>query len=571
YTHIIDQLTSGEMMSSEDTALEQAITDYNQTEKAIKPDTLYHLFARQTIKTPENIAIECQGRAVTYQELQVMSNRISSFLEEKGIQPNEYVGVIVDREIETIASILAVLKIGAAYIPINPEFPKERQSYIVKDGNCKVVLTAELVKTIVSSYKESKRESVAVPEQIAYAIYTSGSTGKPKGVIIKNEAVINTILDINEKYSVNETDRFIGLSSMSFDLSIYDIFGAFSAGATLVMIEDQRDIKKIHDIVKEEKITVWNSVPMIMEMLVNYMDETENKSNAGVINYDELPELRLVLLSGDWIPVHLPERIKDHFVESEVISLGGATEASIWSIYYPIKTVKAEWTSIPYGYPLSNQTYYVLNYENDPCPIGVKGELYIGGKGVAEGYLNDKEKTEASFIDHPDFGRIYRTGDMGVLTQEGYIEFLGRKDHQIKVRGYRVELGEIESVILEHRQVRNAVVINQKDARNQDVLYAYVTGHQSLPPTDLKEFLSLKVPEYMIPSYIVQIEEVPLTSNGKVDRKKLLALDVTDQASIGRKIKEPRTEIERDLVGIWKSVLKTNEISIDDNFFELGG
>ncbi|QEQ04513.1 amino acid adenylation domain-containing protein [Bacillus velezensis] len=571
YTYIIDQLTSGEMMSSEDTALEQAITDYNQTEKAIKPDTLYHLFARQTIKTPENIAIECQGRAVTYQELQVMSNRISSFLEEKGIQPNEYVGVIVDREIETIASILAVLKIGAAYIPINPEFPKERQSYIVKDGNCKVVLTAELVKTIVSSYKESKRESVAVPEQIAYAIYTSGSTGKPKGVIIKNEAVINTILDINEKYSVNETDRFIGLSSMSFDLSIYDIFGAFSAGATLVMIEDQRDIKKIHDIVKEEKITVWNSVPMIMEMLVNYMDETENKSNAGVINYDELPELRLVLLSGDWIPVHLLERIKDHFVESEVISLGGATEASIWSIYYPIKTVKAEWTSIPYGYPLSNQTYYVLNYENDPCPIGVKGELYIGGRGVAEGYLNDKEKTEASFIDHPDFGRIYRTGDMGVLTQEGYIEFLGRKDHQIKVRGYRVELGEIESVILEHRQVRNAVVINQKDARNQDVLYAYVAGHQSLPPTDLKEFLSLKVPEYMIPSYIVQIEEVPLTSNGKVDRKKLLALDVTDQASIGRKIKEPRTEIERDLVDIWKSVLKTDEISIDDNFFELGG
>ncbi|MFP2988546.1 non-ribosomal peptide synthetase, partial [Bacillus velezensis] len=167
--------------------------------------------------------------------------------------------------------------------------------------------------------------------------------------------------------------------------------------------------------------------------------------------------------------------------------------------------------------------------------------------------------------------RIYRTGDMGVLTQEGYIEFLGRKDHQIKVRGYRVELGEIESVILEHRQVRNAVVINQKDARNQDVLYAFVAGHQSLPPTDLKEFLSLKVPEYMIPSYIVQIEEVPLTSNGKVDRKKLLALDVTDQASIGRKIKEPRTEIERDLVDIWKSVLKTDEISIDDNFFELGG
>ncbi|MED4802322.1 AMP-binding protein, partial [Bacillus atrophaeus] len=228
-------------------------------------------------------------------------------------------------------------------------------------------------KSIISNYEESKSDSKASPDQIAYAIYTSGSTGKPKGVVITHQAVTNTIIDINSKFKVNARDRFIGLSSMSFDLSIYDIFGAFSVGATLVMIEDQRDVKTIYHIVKEKGITVWNSVPMIMEMLVNYMDEEEKKPSIEAIDYDELPDLRLVLLSGDWIPVTLPERIQDHFIDSKVISLGGATEASIWSIYYPINQVKKEWASIPYGYPLANQTYYVLDYNSELCPVGVKG------------------------------------------------------------------------------------------------------------------------------------------------------------------------------------------------------
>ncbi|MGK9269356.1 amino acid adenylation domain-containing protein, partial [Bacillus inaquosorum] len=408
-------------------------------------------------------AIEYKDRGITYQELKVMSNRIARYLEINGVQTNDYVGVIVNREIETVANILAILKIGAAYIPINPDFPKERQTYILQDGKCKVTLTSELTKSIISTYEESKSDCKVSPDQIAYAIYTSGSTGKPKGVVITHQAVTNTIIDINSKFKVNARDRFIGLSSMSFDLSIYDIFGAFSVGATLVMIEDQRDVKTIYHTVKENGITVWNSVPMIMEMLVNYMDEEEKKPSIEAIDYDALPDLRLILLSGDWIPVTLPERIQDHFVDSKVISLGGATEASIWSIYYPINKVKKEWTSIPYGYPLANQTYYVLDYNNELCPIGVKGELFIGGKGVAEGYLNAKEKTEASFIEHPSYGRLYKTGDMGVFTQDGYIEFQGRKDYQIKIRGYRVELGEIESVILEHRKVKNVTVINRKD------------------------------------------------------------------------------------------------------------
>ncbi|WP_141292228.1 non-ribosomal peptide synthetase, partial [Bacillus atrophaeus] len=564
YVAIIENLLANNQFSyPSHSNLERVVSEYNDTSKVIQPDTLYRLFERQALETPENVAIEFKDRGITYQELRVMSNRIARYLEMNGVQTNDFVGVIVNREIETIANILAVLKTGAAYIPINPDFPKERQTYILQDGECKISLTHELAKSIISTYEESKSDSKASPDQIAYAIYTSGSTGKPKGVVITHQAVTNTIIDINSKFKVNARDRFIGLSSMSFDLSIYDIFGAFSVGATLVMIEDQRDVKTIYHIVKEKGITVWNSVPMIMEMLVNYMDEEEKKPSIEAIDYDELPDLRLVLLSGDWIPVTLPERIQDHFIDSKVISLGGATEASIWSIYYPINQVKKEWASIPYGYPLANQTYYVLDYNSELCPVGVKGELYIGGKGVAEGYLNAKEKTEASFIEHPSYGRLYKTGDVGVFTQEGYIEFQGRKDHQIKIRGYRVELGEIESVILEHRKVKNVTVINRKDKRNQDVLCAYVVGNQSLDINELKTFIGSQVPIYMVPTYIVQIEEIPLTGNGKVDRKRLLEKEITDQDQIIKKaIKQARTETEKKLVEIWRNVLDVEDISI---------
>ncbi|WP_169513131.1 AMP-binding protein, partial [Bacillus fungorum] len=313
-----------------------------------------------------------------------------------------------------IIGILGILKIGAAYIPLASDIPLKRKETIFKDSNCKMELNTTLINEILSKEYTHYVEDQSQPDSIAYAIYTSGSTGTPKGVVIKHQAAVNTILDINSKFDVTEKDKVIGLSNLSFDLSVYDIFGTLAAGATLVLIEDQRDVKAVRETVLQKGITIWNSVPMVMEMLVDYCESINN--NNEIIDYSDLPDLRLVLLSGDWIPLSLPERIKEQFLGSEVISLGGATEASIWSIYYPIEEVSEEWKSIPYGYPLSNQTYYVLNYANEICPIGVKGELYIGGMGLAEGYLNDQEKTNTAFINHPQLGRIYKTGDMGKMT-----------------------------------------------------------------------------------------------------------------------------------------------------------
>ncbi|HHU52055.1 MAG TPA: AMP-binding protein [Firmicutes bacterium] len=290
----------------------------------------------------------------------------------------------------------------------------------------------------------------------------------------------------------------------------------------------------------------------------------ENELTTGLSN-----DLRLVLLSGDWIPVKLPERIEEYFCQAKIVSLGGATEASIWSIYYPIDQVKEDWVSIPYGMPLANQKFYVLDYEHRLCPVGVPGELYIGGLGVAEGYLNDPEKTRNSFIHHPKLGRLYRTGDYGILHKNGYIEFLGRKDHQVKIRGYRIELGEIESCLLKHSSVKRAVVVDVKDKEGTKSLCAYIVPKARVTGRELREHLVKLLPDYMIPSYFVQLQELPLTPNGKVNIKALPEPEQT--MDDGNEYTEAQNEIEEKLVTIWTSVLGVEKVGTNDNFFEKGG
>jgi len=399
-------------------------------------------------------------------------------------------------------------------------------------------------------------------EDIAYTIYTSGSTGRPKGVVISHGAAANTIIDINRKFNVNENDRIIGLSSMCFDLSVYDIFGALAAGAALVMIEDQRDALELIKTVEEKQITIWNSVPAIMDMMIESIDpDTSNTS------------LRLVMVSGDWVPLGLPDKVRQHFENAEVISLGGATEAAIWSIYYAVKEIKKIWKSIPYGMPLANQKFYVLNYEMELCPPGVAGELYIGGAGVAEGYMNDEEKTRASFIKHPGLGRLYKTGDFGVLHSEDdlnetYIEFMGRKDHQVKIRGYRIELGEIENCLLKHDFITSAVVVDKTDALGKKVLCGYyISDDDELTDEELKVFLGRHLPDYMIPSYFIQLYEIPVTPNGKIDRKALPMPDFNTEDNYAA----PADEAEKALCSIWEEVLGIEKVGINDNYFDLGG
>jgi amino acid adenylation domain-containing protein len=409
-----------------------------------------------------------------------------------------------------------------------------------------------------------RTDGPATPDDLAYVIFTSGSTGLPKGVMIDHHGALNTVADVNDRFGVGPDDRALALSSLSFDLSVYDIFGPLAVGGAVVMPDAgaHRDPAAWLELLETARVTLWNSVPALMELLVEHMSVKEATSTT----------LRLVMLSGDWLPVTLPDRIRRVLGGPEVVSLGGATEASIWSILYPIGEVPADWPSIPYGRPMRNQTFHVLDDMLRPRPTGVPGQLYIGGVGLAQGYLRDEAKTKASFIVHPATGqRLYRTGDLGRFLPSGDIEFLGREDFQVKVQGYRIELGEIETAITQHPRIRAAVAVVQGEPRGAKRLVAFVvpqTAHEV--PQDLRDFLGGKLPRYMVPDVYVEIDALPLTANGKVDRR---ALVVPEQAAeeAGPPYEAPRTPVEEVVAEVWADMLKVERVGVHDNFFALGG
>ncbi|MPQ34078.1 SagB/ThcOx family dehydrogenase [Clostridium estertheticum] len=940
FTNLITSIVANEDICGFKLSCEHSklIEKYNDTNNEFIPTTLQKLFIEQVNKTPQNIAIEYENDKITYSELHQKSNKIAHFLHDQNIGSGDIVGVLAYRCIDTIVNIMGILKSGAAYVPIEPEYPENRKKFIISDAKCKITLEPNFyTKNNIEAFPEDNIDLINKPEDIAYVIYTSGSTGKPKGVVITHKAVTNTIIDINNKFNVNENDKIMGISSMCFDLSVYDIFGALSSGAALVLVKDQRDVVNLVKTVEDHKVTIWNSAPAVLDLAIdsiaydfpeknqkqyfwspmfqwsfignqlyvgnktypgnvgnlfpklyfisqngitlksmhrefpsidiltldsifnkfvddkifidsiltpeelfttqsnlfdnpygeklrfdpeeyekykkaqqrrifehangrkyllrqtrkfpkfinnrethrifredkfipfsefaqllsvfrgigkdgntkfyypssgglysldvfvyvkenriesvkaglyyynpiensitlvnegNFITENEhyhgNRSifnssafsiflvynaeanmpkyntsgyfyacidtgimvstltqaaellNIGLCsigsmffekvrdyfclnknsvlmhtieggmkvngtsddiwnNFEEYnskcalveatvsidtldknymnenvtqqkvidikklsnkcaESLRLILLSGDWIPSNLPEKTRNHYPNSEIISLGGATEGSIWSIFYPIKEVKSEWNSIPYGYPLQNQRFYVLNYENKLCPIGVKGELCIAGTGLAKKYLNDKEKTKKAFIDHNKLGRLYKTGDYGIMHKEGYIEFIGRKDYQVKIRGYRVEMGEIEHLLMKHKEINNAILIDCTDPQGKKSLCAYIVSNKDIPVSVLREYLSNDLPVYMIPAHFVYLNTIPLTPNGKVDRKSLPEPDFS--IDYGTEFIEPTSDIEEELTNVWKNILNIDKIGLNDNFFELGG
>lgn len=461
YVELIRQIIAGrDKPAISDAGIELFVEKYNQTRRPYIPITLDGLFAEQLKKTPDAEAVLCGDRVITYTELNSMANQIAKYLVKRGCT-GKGVAVYDEKTPEIVASILGILKVGGFYVPVSPDFPEARIGYIMNSSECDMLITTDIIKNEVLGKYDSKFETVLhEPEDRAYIIYTSGSTGKPKGVVINHGAAANTILDINRRFSVVEGDRIIGLSSFSFDLSVYDLFGSLSTGAALVLVSEYRDMHEIKRIIRTKNITFWNSVPAIMQMTVETLREEEH-----------FDTVKNVLLSGDWIPLELPEKIKDKFPVAEICSLGGATEASIWSIYYPVNEVDSEWKSIPYGYPLDNQEFYVLDEHYRPCPFGVRGELCIGGIGLADGYIGNEDETAAHFIQHIKYGRIYRTGDFGIFHREGYIEFLGRADEQIKLHGYRIELEEISDVLKQHESVQNAITIITDGESHQIVSY----------------------------------------------------------------------------------------------------
>ncbi|OWY64818.1 non-ribosomal peptide synthetase [cyanobacterium TDX16] len=549
----------------------------NATNATISDELLHTLFATQVPARANETAVLSPQRTLTYQELSELSNSLGHKLRSLGATPNKLVAVVMEKGWEQIVAVMGILSAGAAYVPIDPGVPPERLFYLLKNSEAEIVLTQSWVNDKLEWLPGLQRlcvdkeelaivqplQPIQTPDDLAYVIYTSGSTGFPKGVAIAHRGAVNTIIDINQRFGVSLKDRILALSALNFDLSVYDIFGTLAAGGTIVIpaASLEREPAYWAELLVQHKVTIWNSVPALMQMMVDYATN----------NPEVLSSLRLVLLSGDWLPLTLPTQIKALVSSIQVISLGGATEASIWSILYPIQTVDPAWKSIPYGRPMTNQRFYILNKSLEPSPIWVTGQLYIGGIGLAQGYWREAAKTAASFISHPLTGeRLYRTGDLGRYLPDGNIEFLGREDFQVKIRGYRIELGEIEAVLVQHPAVRQAVVTVTGEQPSYKRLVAYAVLDREISTDELRCFLHDKLPDYMLPSAFVFLNALPLSANGKIDRR---ALPISESLLQELEVAyvAPQNEIEQTIARVWQEVLEIEKVGVNQRFFDIGG
>lgn len=608
---ILEEITSnpdieiGNIKALTQNELKQILFDFNDTSKEYSQNKLIHqLFEEQVTKQPDAIAVEYKNQQVPYRELNEHSNSLAAILREQVTEAGKLIAIVIDRSIEIIIGVMSILKAGGAYVPLEPYLPDERIRKILEDLNIETVITGksqlEKVSRITREIKYIKNiicidiyntfpnmltgtgeddkvfhyngkglsemnnlVPLQTSDDTAYVIFTSGSTGTPKGVVVRHKPVINLIEWVNNTFNVNHQDKLLFITSISFDLSVYDIFGILCAGGTihLKLLDEIREPGELANSIIEHGITFWDSAPPALQQLNSYFAQLENKGKS---------KLRLVFLSGDWIPVTLPNVVRETFKNVKVIGLGGATEAAIWSNYYPIGLVEAHWVSIPYGKPIQNAKYYILDKSLKPCPIGVAGDLYIGGQCLATGYINDPELTASKFIENPFVAgeKIYKTGDLARWFEDGNMEFLGRADYQVKIRGFRIELGEIESSMLKHELIKEAVVLAKGEKRGDKHLVAYFVADEQFTVQDLKSFLLKELPEYMVPSYFIQIEEMPLTPNGKLDRKALETMEA-EVINTGVEYLAPTTELEMKIREMFNEEIGI-EIGLNDNFFDVG-
>jgi nonribosomal peptide synthetase protein BlmIV len=536
-------------------------------------------------RQPDRPAVIDGAVRMTYGQLVACARRIGRTLRSRGARPGSLVGVAAQRGWQQVAAALGVLESGAAFLPLDPQLPAQRLRHLMDRGELSLVLTQRAIAgqlpradgvTLLAvddadAWDSDDRPLAPAqgPGDLAYVIFTSGSTGEPKGVAIDHRGAANTIASVSRRFGIGPDDRVLAVSSLGFDLAVYDIFGTLAAGGAVVLPEHDRRRDPGHwaSLVRRERVTVWNSVPALAELLAGH---------AEALDPDALASLRVILLSGDWIPVRLPDRLRA-LTGAQVISLGGATEGSIWSVWYPVGDVDGSWPSIPYGTPLPNQSMHVLDGQLEPRPDGVPGELYIGGMGVALGYWRDPEQTSSRFIVHPVTGeRLYRTGDIARYLPDGNLEFLGREDSQVKINGYRIELGEIEAALVRLPQVRSAAVV----AAGAPGAGRRLAG--LLVPADRGDFdlrqvtsgLAQVLPGYMIPGSWTVLDELPLTANGKVDAAALQRLAAgagAAPAPAAVPAAPPDSRLIAELGQLWQTALPGAAAGPQDNFFALGG
>lgn len=514
--------------------------------------TLHEKFYENAQKTPENTALIYEGRKVSYGELSVYALRTANYLSRQGVHEGDKVAVILPRGVDQIAALLGILAIGAVYIPVSGKQPSARREKIIENVNPAITLQDE---TFLNE-TEKQWDGCIVKESSAsaYIIYTSGSSGEPKGVEVSHAAAMNTITEVLRIWNIGTDDSVLNISSFDFDLSVFDIFGLLSAGGTVVLIDekDYRDPEVWAELIETHGITIWNSAPALLDMFLILEKETKH-----------FDKLRLALVSGDWIPLNLPDAW--HTVtgsESEFVALGGATEGGIWSNYYCVSEVDSSWNSIPYGKALPGQKYKITDVNFKECNINTPGELWIGGESLAKGYVNDIELTGKKFVEDDAGERWYKTGDLGMYWEDGNIEFLGRIDTQVKIRGHRIELGEIESVLNELPEVTKAVVIARGSKYHKE-LAAFYSG-AVFARTDVERHLKTRLPAYSIPGFIIKVDSFPLSENGKVDRKKLEQYETTDTANTSA---DESPDIVRN---IWEELLGHRITDVNENLFKAG-
>ena len=560
---------------------QQILGEWNSTQADYPRDKCLHeLFEEQVERTPDNIALVFKNEYLTYKELNERANQLAHFLWTSGVRPEVPVGVYMERSLEMVISLYGILKAGGAYVPLDPEYPPERVAFMLEDTHIPVILTQKhLVASIpelstdvfcvdtdwpkIAQIKTDNLNSGVTAENLAYVIFTSGSTGRPKGVMNEHRGICNRLIWMQDEYQLNDTDRIFQKTPYSFDVSVWEFFWPLLYGARLVVAQPggHRDSAYLVKTIVDEKITTIHFVPSMLQIFL------EDK------NVDNCKCLKRVICSGEALPYELQDRFFK-LLDVELHNLYGPTEAAVDVTHWTCQR-DSEMRIVPIGRPVANTQTYILNRYMQPVPIGVSGELHLGGVQVARGYLNRPELTAEKFVpdpfSHEPGARLYKTGDLCRYLPDGNIEYLGRNDFQVKIRGLRIEIGEIEAVLSQHPAVREAVVLAREDIPSDKRLVAYLVSNQQskISIDELRNFLKEKLADYMMPSAFLQLEEFPLTSSGKVDRRSLPAPGGKRQTE--KIYVAPQGKAEQIIAGIWRELLKIEQVGVRDNFFDLGG
>jgi surfactin family lipopeptide synthetase A len=558
-----------------ETERRQLLVDWNRTAAAYPDDQgIHHLFETQAARTPDALALWFEHQQITYRQLNSRANQVAHYLQKLGVKPDALVGICVRRSPEMIVGVLGVLKAGGAYMPLDPAYPRDRLAFMLDDSGAPVLLTQTSVRPQLPDYPgqivdldadwnvlaqepQTNPTDVAVtPDHLAYMIYTSGSTGKPKGVLVPHRGLCNLVAAQIPIFDVRPDSRVLQFVSFSFDVAASDIFMTLCAGATLCLAP------------RETLLPGPELVQLLRDRAITHIEIPAPVLAA--LPETELPALRSLITGGEKCA---PEVVVRWSAGRRLFNAYGPTEATVCSTIAECRDTNQ---LPPIGRPIANITTYILDRRLQPAPVGVPGELHIGGVGVARGYLNRPDLTQERFIPDPfgsddPPGRLYKTGDLARYRPDGAIEFLGRVDHQVKIRGFRVELQEIETVLQTHPAVQDAVVIMREDQPGNKQLAAYLTSAQPAEPdvNDLRQFVKQRLPDYMVPAAFMVLESLPLTPNGKVDRRALPAPEPALRAETA--YVKPQTETEAAIAAVWQDVLGLDRVGIHENFFEIGG